>query len=78
MSDVAGLITKISTRRQELDQTFFNELREMRTAPSIRRWPRFRSNMTPSPSQQESGDRNGVGQDFVTERARSKRAVAPL
>jgi predicted amidohydrolase YtcJ len=32
MSDVAGLITKISTRRQELDQTFFNELREMRHA----------------------------------------------
>ena len=30
MSDVASLITKISERREHLDQTFFNDLRELR------------------------------------------------
>ena len=58
MTHVGDLVVRISARRQQLDQAYYEDLRELRQehaiAPPMKHSPRCGSNATPSLLHRES------------------------
>ena len=72
MTNVSTLVTKISRRREMLDQTFYEDLRKLRRLHDDRavdrRWPGC---ATPSPSHRES---RNAGRSFDVDSVRVLRS----